>query len=462
MSSETRIPAEIKDRQGGEDVFVFCLESRFRDYLLSIIDDRYQWAIWVDSDGTRRQGTDDEVRVFEDGMTELVEGIKLSKLLETIEDIALNGGNEMCCCCGCKEDDGTVLPEPGNPSDPNPIPNPIPDEPPVIISGSDKCDRATEISSRFVDVFVKFDVYWQTVTVSVQAVEAFITQYLQGFALAVIRGWIMSMLTTAISAVILANLAEKAKEAAQSIQQQLMCVVYNATSAAQAKQNWFAVVAQVRDVYGVAVHFLLAGVSYAIDFTKVMSTFIQTDPIYEGSTCVCVTQGFPSDPDTGSGFRWELGTLFEVSPDIKTTNLVVDESMGKFEWTFTIDVANYTWSPTMECTAPSIGLGEKIAGFTYLVVDTYADDNVESPGGNVCRIDGEVTAGPFRRLWVRPDAYQYVDDSAVWDKVQYQNQSWFDPGILNADPYARIGVSGTPPGSGYVRVFAAIWLIEEA
>ncbi|MCB8946169.1 MAG: hypothetical protein H6658_20685 [Ardenticatenaceae bacterium] len=388
----------------------------------------------------------------------LIGGLDMTVTVNNCISCGCGGG------CGCNNGDYPW----GNDPAQDPLPTP-PSTDPTYPNEADPagwCDRVTEIVSRYVVVFQTLQEWWGGINGTATAIISWIDYYFG--SLGVASPIIVAALSAALSFVLTNSLVERLRTVAENAKDALICALIPTESPAESKSAFEAELSQQYAGESLPVRTLMKAVALVIDWNKVHDLEgIPTSPEYVGSSCDDCDSGgggggsptpdWPDEPEPSASIEWRVGTIAESEEDQFTVRLDLQADGWLYE--AYIPTSSSTWSPNILCSPPTLAPGESIVGFTYLVYDNMTDGGINDPTNGTVRIAGRSdNIPPWRRLFYLTDYDDELLPTADYDLSEEVNQTEMDE-PKSIEHYARIGISGTPPGTAYVDVRAVLWAI---
>ncbi len=272
--------------------------------------------------------------------------------------------------CGCGGGGGggggnTVLDEPigQDESEPVDIVPPIPTADETGLTQQEKCSLANYLADAWVANWQDINTRWGGVAVTISAVQTWLTEKFPPGSIIPFVAMIISSLAVALEAALLANLADRMADAAAEQREDLVCAVYSANSAAEAKQNFESVIANTRATYGKIAYTVMILVAQMLDWNKIMGGEVIVPSDYDSADCSgCV-------PDGPEGFAYVPAQLVGVAGFGGTGVSSIVPSMpggNTSRMTFVASSSGRTGRLDHEFSArPALEAGESWVGFGY-------------------------------------------------------------------------------------------------
>lgn len=385
---------------------------------------------------------------------------ELAEWVESGEDMNINvttsggGGGGCGCGCGCAQSDNPLnLDNPELPEGTPTIPEDTATETDHSMTAGGLCDLATYLAASYANVFVTWNNNFEVVGSGVTAIINFIQGKMfdgQAPSILTFPAILLANLSAILTTGILASITQRASDAAQQIQDDLICAVAGSDSPVQAKQNFNSVVASTKAIYGTSAYFFLWLVAQFWKWDEVLTPGVITIPAqFVGSTCDCGV----NPPADIAGYEWRKAALIQpVQTSPYTSSLVVGNS--GYEYQATIPTSATNWDTQVKAIKPLLNAGESIVGFTLMIKDSYTDGGINDPATGHPRLTGLVTSWegstPWRNLIVSTGSGG-IHQTALSAAAAFDQVDGVSSGTASAERtmthYARIGVGGSPPGN---------------
>lgn len=456
-----RLQSSLLD--GEESYCLYCLDERFVSVLLAMSERLYWLKTWESQDGTQSHLTKAQKSVIQRGVNALVECTDISDMqsnieliLEKLKELGEMNINLSCgggCGCGCSGggqypgDTSTDFPPGGDP--------PLPGSEPGELTAVELCNRAWDVTSRFIQFFQKAKVRNNGSPLSAGAVSSLLYELLIYLG----YGSGVAALTLALANYWASGVVDSAIQMFVEIRPQLI----NAIRGTQSPQAAYEACKQIvsSSGYGVFTRAVGWALLFVADWDKVYSAEGWSHPSYDECDGtpepeVCwLPPGYHLESPT---IESEVASTYTTSETFETGvsdpcgEVSIVDTSGQFTAT------NQNWEPIWKIRADSSPDAVGVALWAD-VSQGYGGNSPSEPVVGVGISDDETL--PLDGRFDESSGYKfiacYADDYSALSPVADEILAL--PGGFNLGTeyyffgaYRRCGASGTPGGINRLKL----------